>query len=97
MVPFPVLQRDGEDVHDAVVEGFTACVGVHLLRIARPGADHVVSVMAGVQDDAVDRLEVGDPLAHAEGEVDDRLALILGRMLLGVGFEDRALGLARAR
>ena len=65
--------------------------------IAGPGADHVVGVMAGMEDDAVDRLEVGDAIAHAEGEVDDRLALILGRMLLGVGFEDRALGLPGGR
>ena len=43
----------------------------------------------------VDRLEIGDPFPHAESEIDDRLALVFGGMLLGIGLEDRALGLAR--
>src|SRR5687768_6543137 len=39
VVPRPILQRDREDVHDAVVEGFTARAGVHFRRVAGAGAD----------------------------------------------------------
>src|SRR3546814_6540947 len=35
--------------------------------------------------------------AHAEGEVDERLAVVAGGVLLRIGLEDGALGLARLR
>src|SRR5882757_8702473 len=45
---------------------------------------------------SVSRLaDVADLWSHAAREVDQRLALIFGRMRLDVGVEDGALGLAR--
>lgn len=95
MVPGAVLQRHGEDVHDAVVERLAAGVRIVLLRIARAGADHVVRVVARVDDDFLDLLEVVDFLPHAEGQVDQRLRLVLGGVLLRVGFQNLAARLAR--
>ena len=55
VVPAPVLQGDREDVHDAVIQRLAAGLRVHLLRIVRAGADHIVRVVAGVDDDLLDR------------------------------------------
>ena len=95
VVPAPVLQRDGEDVHDRVVERLARGLRVHLLRIVGAGADHGVRVVTGVDDDLLDLLQIGDLPAHAERQVDQRLRLILGAVLLGEAVEDRALRLAR--
>jgi len=37
VVPGTVLQGDGDDVHDGVVEGLTAAGGIVLLRVAGAG------------------------------------------------------------
>jgi hypothetical protein len=98
MMPAAVLQGDGEDVHDRVVERLPAGLRVHLLRVVGAGADDVVGVVAGVQTMIFSIASWSPILPHAlEGEVDQRLALVLGRMLLGVGVEDGALGLALLR
>ncbi len=97
MVPAAVLQGDGEDVHDRMVERFAAGRRIHLLRIVGAGADHVVGVMAGADDDAPDLREIADLRPRRARQVDQRLALILRRMFLGVGVEDGALGLALLR
>src|SRR5690606_270056 len=94
VVPGAVLESDGEDVHDRVVEGLAAGLGVELLRVVRASADHVVGVVAGVDDHRLDSLEVADARPHAPGEVYERLALVLGRVLLRVGLEGLALRLA---
>jgi hypothetical protein len=52
-------------------------------------------VVAGADEDARHILPALDLPAHAEGEIDQRLTLVFRRMLLGVGVEDRALGVAR--
>src|SRR5690606_15109354 len=44
-----------------------------------------------------DVLRVSYRAAHTPRQVDERLALVLGRVLLGVGVEDGALRLARFR
>src|SRR5262249_30418256 len=69
MMPAPVLKGDSEDVHDRVVERLAARLWVHLLRIVGTGAYHCVRVVAGVDYDLLDLLQIGDLLAHAEGEV----------------------------
>ena len=97
VVPRAVLQGDGEDVRDRVVERLSRRGGVVLLRVARARADHVVRVVAGVQDDGCHVrgvAQLGALGSEAAGEVDPRLGLILGRVLLRVRVEDRALGLA---
>ena len=48
VVPGAVLQGDGEDVRDRVVQGLAAGRRVVLLRVVGAGADHVVRVVAGV-------------------------------------------------
>ncbi len=97
VVPAAVLERHGEDVHDRVVEGLPAGLRIHLLRIVGAGADDVVGVVGGVDDDALDRRQVLDLPAELAGQVDERLRLVFGGVLLGVGVEDRALGLALGR
>ncbi len=95
VVPASVLQGDREDVHDRVVQRLAAGLGVHLLRVVGAGADHVVRVVAGVQDDLRDPRQVGDLAAHPERQVDQRLALVFGAVLLGEAVHDGALRLAR--
>jgi hypothetical protein len=58
VVPAAVLQGDGEDVHDGMVQRLAAGLRVHLLRVVRPGPDHVVGVVGGVDGDLLDRVEV---------------------------------------
>ena len=96
VVPAAVLEGDGEDVRDRVVERLARSRRVVLLRVVRSRADHVVGVVAGVQDDPLDVRRVGEvgPLAvELAGEVDPGLGLVLGRVLFRVRVEDAALGL----
>ena len=95
-MPAAVLQRDRENIHDGMVERLAARFRIHLLRIVGAGADHIMGVMAGMDHDPLDLGEIADLAAPSAREVDQRLALIFGRMLLGVGIEDGALGLALA-
>ena len=97
MVPTAILQRDREDIHDGVIQRLAARLRVHLLRVIRPGANHIMGVVAGMDDDLFDRIHILDLLPHAKGQVNQRLGLVFGGMLLGVGIKDRALGLARFR
>ena len=96
VVPALVLHGHSEDVHDRVVEGLAAGLRIHLLRIVRAGADDIVGVMRGVDDDALDLRQVFDLSAELAGEVDQGLRLVLSRVLLGVGVEDCALRFALA-
>ena len=50
--------------------------------------------MAGVNHDFADLCQVTDPRSQSAREVDQRLALVFGRVFLCVGVEDPALGLA---
>ena len=67
VVPAAVLQRDREDVHQRVVQGLPAGRRVELLRVASAGADHVVGVVAGVEHDRRDLLQVADAVCAAGG------------------------------
>ena len=78
MVPAAVLQRDGEDVHDGMIERLAAGLRVHLLRIVGAGADHEMRVMAGVDDDASRFLRGRRSSSRMRREIDQRLALIFG-------------------
>ena len=80
-----------------MIERLAARLRVHLLGIIRPGADHVMRVMAGMDDDLLNRIHILDLLAHAKGQVNQRLGLVFGRVFLGVGIKDGALGFARFR
>ena len=80
-----------------MVQRLAARLRVHLLRVIRPGADHVMGVVAGMDDDLLNRFHIRDLFAHAKGQVNQRLALVFGRMFLGVGIKDGALGFARFR
>ena len=98
VIPGAVLQGDREDVRDRVVERLAARGGVVLLRVVRARADDVVGVVAGVQHDPRDVrgvAQLGALGAEAAGEIDPRLRLVLGRVLLRVAVEDRASSLAR--
>ena len=73
-MPGSVLQRDGEDVHDRVVEGLPRSVGVELLRIVAAGTDHVESPGIGdagdgaqVVPDLLDGGDVGKDVGHGVG------------------------------
>src|SRR5699024_4042665 len=59
VVPAAVLQRDGEDVGDGVVEGLPGGGRLILLGVIRPRADDVVGVVGGVQDDGFHVLWIG--------------------------------------
>ena len=96
-MPAAVFERDRKNIHDRMVERFAARLRIHLLRIVGAGADHVVGVVAGVDDDAFDLREVADLRSQPAREVDQGLALIFGRVFLGVGVENGALGLALLR
>jgi len=54
MVPPAILQRNGKDIHYAVIERFPAGTWIHLLRIAGSGTDNKVGVMTGVDDNILD-------------------------------------------
>ena len=97
MVPAAILKGDGENIHDGMVQRLAARLRVHLLRVIRPGADHVMGVVAGMDDDLLNRIHIRDLFAHAEGQVNQRLGLVFGRMFLGVGIKNGALGFARFR
>ncbi len=100
VVPGAVLQGDGEDVRDRVVQRLAAGRGVVLLRVVRAGADHVVGVVAGLDQHRLHVGGVGDLgvlAVELAGQVDPGLGLVLGRVLLGVGVQDGALGLAGRR
>lgn len=94
MVPTAILQRDRENIHDRMVERFPAGLGVHLLRVVGAGTDDIMRMMAGVDHDALDPCEIANLRSHPAREIDQSLALIFGRMLLGVGIENRPLGFA---
>jgi hypothetical protein len=51
VVPGAVLQRDGEDVGDGMVQGLPGRGGAVLLRIVRARADHIVGVVARLDED----------------------------------------------
>ena len=74
MVPRAILQRDSENVHDGVIKGFSRCIWIELLWIIRSGADHVVSVVGGVQNDGLHITQVQalccQLLPHAARQVD---------------------------
>ncbi len=94
VVPGAVLQGDGEDVHHRVVQRLAGGIRIELLRVVGSGADHDVGVVAGVQHDRRDLIEVADALAHPAGQVDRGLALVLRGVFLGVAVQDGALRLA---
>src|SRR5699024_1252676 len=77
--------------------GLARGVRVELLWVSGAGADDVVRVVAGVQHDGFDLAQVTDLIAHAPGQVDGCLGLVLGGVLLGIGVHDPALGLPRLR
>ncbi len=76
-----------------MVERFPACRRVHFLGIIGAGADDVVRMMRRVNDDRPDFLNIIDLRAHPKCQVDQRLRLVLGRVLLRIRLEDRAFGL----
>ena len=87
MVPATVLECDREDVHDRVVECFSARQGVKFLRIVGAGANHGVGVMAGMNRDPINRRKIVDLGSQVEGQVDQRLCLVLGGVRFGVGLQ----------
>ncbi|MDI2035581.1 hypothetical protein PJL15_02713 [Paenarthrobacter nitroguajacolicus] len=100
VVPGPVLQGDGEDVGDGVVQGFPGRGGGVLLGVVRARADDVVGVVAGLDEH---RGHVGGVggfgvfVVEFPGEVDPGLGLVFGGVFLGVGVQDGALGFTGKR
>ena len=78
-----------------MIQGFPTGVRVHLLRIVRTRADDIMRVMTSVKTDRLYRLPICDFFSDPKGEVDERLALILGRVFFRVGFQNRTLGFSR--
>ena len=97
VVPAAVLQCDGEDVGQRVVECLARRVGVELLRIPGACSDHHVGVVAGVQHDRLHLIEVADTPPQPPRQIDRRLALVLRRVFLGEAVQDGALGFAGSR
>ena len=62
VVPGAVLQGDGEDVGERVVEGLSGRLRVELLRVARAGPDDVVGVVARVDLDRAHLAQVLRPV-----------------------------------
>ena len=54
VMPAAILKSHGEDIHDGMVEGFPAGFWIEFLWIIRAGANHVVRVVAGMDDDFFD-------------------------------------------
>src|ERR1039458_4282210 len=83
VVPEAGVQRGGEDVHEAMVQRFPAGLRVQLLRVAGAGADDGVGVVARVDDNLPNSIELRKLAAQAEGEINPRLGLVFGGMFLG--------------
>src|SRR3712207_6851818 len=62
--------------------------------IRRPPRSTLFPYTTLFRSDPLDVVPVLDLPAHAEGQVDQGLGLVLGRVLLGVAVQDGALGLA---
>ena len=77
-----------------MVEGLPRGGRVELLGVVGAGPDHVMGVVAGVDGDGAHPPKVRDAAPEPAGEVDERLRLVLGRVLLGVGLENGASRLA---
>ena len=100
MVPGAVLQGNGENVGNRVVQGLTAGRRIVLLRIVGARTDDVVGVVAGLDQHRLDVRGLGGfgmLTVQFAGQVDPGLGLVLGGVFLGVGIQDGALGLAYLR
>src|SRR5699024_887742 len=100
VVPGAVLQGHGEDVGDRVVQSLAGGSGLVLLRVVGSGADRIVGVVAGPDDDCFDVVRVGGIgmlAVQIRGQVDPGLRLVLGRVLLGVGVQDGSVGVTGLR
>ncbi len=75
--------------------------GEYFWGIVRAGTDHVVGVVAGLDQHGghVGRVRGFGGVLFVEfaGEVDPRLGLVLGGVFLGVGVQDGALGFTGQR
>ncbi len=89
VMPSAILEGDGEDVGERMIERLAAGAGIIFLRIVGAAADDRVSVVAGADDDFGDGLEIDSP-AQIEREIDEGLRLVFGRMRLRLGLVDRA-------
>ena len=96
-MPASVLERDRENVHQAVIQSLTTGSRTVFLRVSRAAADDAVRVVTGVDDDAFDAAEVEDATSQPESQIDPRLRLDLGGVRLRVGLHDRPLGLPFTR
>ena len=67
------------------------------MRIFCPGTNYVMGVMASVEGNLLNAFPVFDLFPNAEGQVDNSLALIFGRMLLRVRFKDSPFGFTIVR
>jgi hypothetical protein len=68
-MPAAVLQGHGENVHDRMIQRFSAGVRIEFLRIGSARADHAVRVVARVNDYLFDLREVRNLLSHPKGEI----------------------------
>src|ERR1035438_8333356 len=73
VVPEAGVQRGGEDVHEAMVQRFSAGLRVQLLRVAGAGADDGVGVVARVDDNLPNSIDVGKLAAEAAGEMNPQI------------------------
>ena len=54
VIPAAVLQSHGENIHDGMIQSLTAGIWIEFLRVIRTGANHLVRVMASVNEDFFD-------------------------------------------
>src|ERR1039458_8533548 len=88
VVPEAGVQRGGEDVHETMIQRFPAGLRVQFLRVASACANDGVSVVARVDDNLPNSIEVGKFASKSEGEINPRLGLVFGGMFLGIGIEN---------
>src|SRR5690606_16920934 len=87
MMPIAIFERDGQNIHNAMIERFARGGGVKLLWIARSCANDIMRVVARMDSDLPDVVPMLYFGAHAKCKVDERLRLVLGRVLLGVSLQ----------
>src|SRR5690625_4408525 len=97
VMPGAILQSDREDVHDRVVQSFTRRLWIHFFWVVSSGADDIVGVVGGLDQDGFDVGRIGGfwvLFIQLARQVDPGLRLVFCRVFFGVGVQDGTFGFA---
>ena len=78
-----------------MIQRFAACIRVVLLRIFGTTADHGMCVVARMNQNLLDQRYIRDLSPHSSCQIDQRLRLILSRMLFRETFQNSTFRFAR--